>query len=82
MQIAPIKPTLKAPGSKHLKLKTEKLLSKLGFNFNLRRYMEDVAPTDTALNGGGGGADGDDSIQRLHVPHEVGRRGLTPSDPC
>ena len=33
----------------------------------LRHRFEDVAPTDTALNGG---SDGDDSIQRLHVPHE------------
>ena len=38
-----MKPTLKAPGSKRLKLEHEKLLSNFAFNFNLRRYTE-VAP--------------------------------------
>jgi hypothetical protein len=38
VQVAPIKPTLKPPGTKRLKLITEKLLSNFGFEFNLRRY--------------------------------------------
>jgi hypothetical protein len=38
VQVAPIKPTLKAPGSKHLKLEHENLLSYFPFKFNLRRY--------------------------------------------
>ena len=38
MQVDPIKPTLKAPGSKRLKLKYDELLSSFGFNFNLRHY--------------------------------------------
>jgi len=38
VQVAPIKPTLKAPGTKHLKLKTKTLLSHFGFKFNLRHY--------------------------------------------
>ena len=38
MQVEPIKPTLKAPGSKRLKLEHGKLLSIFAFNFNLRRY--------------------------------------------
>ena len=38
MQVDPIKPTLKAPGIKLLKLEHEKLLSNLAFKFNLRRY--------------------------------------------
>ena len=38
MQVDPIKPTLKAPGTNRLKLKYEKLLSNIAFNFNLRRY--------------------------------------------
>ena len=42
MQVAPIKPTLKAPGTKRLKLKYEQLLSTVGFNFNLRRYNKDA----------------------------------------
>ena len=41
MQVDPIKPTLKAPGSKLLKLKYDELLSSFAFNFNLRRYTMD-----------------------------------------
>ena len=37
MQVAPIKPTLKAPGTKRLKLKYDKLLSSFAFKFSLRR---------------------------------------------
>jgi hypothetical protein len=33
-----MKPTLKAPKSKLLNLEHEKVLSKCGFKFNLRRY--------------------------------------------
>jgi len=33
-----MKHTLRAPGSKRLKLGYEKLLSNVGFDFNLRRY--------------------------------------------
>ena len=40
MQADPITSTLKAPGSKRLKLEHEKLLSTVAFNFNLRRYMK------------------------------------------
>ena len=42
MQVDPIKPTLKAPGSKRLKLEHEKLLSSFAVNFNLRRYTEEL----------------------------------------
>ena len=38
MQLDPIKPTLKAPGTKCLKLKYDKLLSNFAFKFKLRRY--------------------------------------------
>ena len=38
VQVAPIKPTLKAPGTKRLKLKCDEPLSNVAFNFNLRRY--------------------------------------------
>ena len=38
MQVAPLKPMLKPPGSKHSKLKCDILLSTLAFKFNLRRY--------------------------------------------
>ena len=39
MQIDPIKPTLKAPGTKRLKLNFDEPLSNVAFNFNLRRYI-------------------------------------------
>ena len=38
VQVDPIKPTLKAPGTKRLKLKYNVLLSTFAFKFNLRRY--------------------------------------------
>ena len=38
VQVDLIKPTLKAPGAKRLKLKYHKLLSCLAFNFSVRRY--------------------------------------------
>jgi hypothetical protein len=38
VQIDPIKPTLKAPGTKPSKLKYDKPLSSFAFNVNLRRY--------------------------------------------
>ena len=39
MQLNPIKPTLKAPGIKLLKLKYDKPLSNFGFKFNLRHCI-------------------------------------------
>ena len=41
MQIEPIKPTLKPPGTKRLKLEYDGLLSNFGFKINLRRYNLD-----------------------------------------
>ena len=38
VQVDPIKPTLKAPGIKRLKLKHDKPLSNVAFKFNLHRY--------------------------------------------
>ena len=38
MQVDPIKPTLRAPGTERLKLKSEELLSNFGFRFNVRCY--------------------------------------------
>ena len=40
MQVDPIKPMLKGPAAKRLKLKPDELLSKVAFKFNLRRYNE------------------------------------------
>jgi hypothetical protein len=42
VQVDPIKPTLKAPGIKLLKLKCDKPLSNFAFKFNSRRYTEDA----------------------------------------
>ena len=38
MQVDPIKPTLKAPGTKRLKLKYDEPLSNVALKVNLRRY--------------------------------------------
>ena len=51
MQIDPIKPMLKPPGTKHLKLKCDILHSTFAFNFYLRRYSKG------ARGEGGGGGD-------------------------
>ena len=40
VQIDPINPKLKAPGTKRLKLKCDILLSTSAFKFNLRRYSQ------------------------------------------
>jgi hypothetical protein len=38
-QVDPIRPTLKAPGSKRLKLENEQLHWNFAFKFNFRRYI-------------------------------------------
>jgi len=47
VHVDPMKPKLKAPGSTHLKLKCDELLSNSAFNINLRCYSE--ARTDAEL---------------------------------
>ena len=42
VQVDPIKPMLKPPGTKHLKLECDELLSIFAFNFNMRRYTENA----------------------------------------
>ena len=39
VQVHPIKPTLKPPGTNHLKLNYDKLLSNFAFKFNSRHYI-------------------------------------------
>jgi hypothetical protein len=41
VQVDPIKPQLKPPGNKRLKLNCDVLLSTSAFKFNLRRYNEE-----------------------------------------
>jgi len=43
MQVDPMIPNLKPPGTKRLKLNYNNLLSSFAFNPNLRRYMEGEA---------------------------------------
>ena len=50
MQVEPIKPKLKAPGAKRLKLNSDQVLSSFACKFNLRRYIK----------GSSGGLYGDD----------------------
>ena len=39
-----MKPKLKPPGTRRLKLKHEELLSNFGFKFNLRSYIPETMP--------------------------------------
>ena len=48
MQVDPIKPTLKAPGTMRLKLKHGKPLSSFAFNPKLRRYRMAANPAAIA----------------------------------
>ena len=51
MQVDPIKPILKAPGTKHLKLKCDELLSSFAFKLNLHHYSEEPQPSEFAVPG-------------------------------
>ena len=62
MQIEPIRPTLKAPRSKHLKLKYDVPLSNCAFNFNLRRYIKG---SDTEL---------EELLKSLQAQYEAGKK--------
>ena len=44
MQVDLIKPTLKAPGTRHLELKSDILLSNFAFKFNSHCYSQAPAP--------------------------------------
>ena len=47
MQVDPVKPKLKPPGTKHLIQNCDILLSTSAFKFNLRRYNEGDNESDT-----------------------------------
>jgi hypothetical protein len=49
VQVDPIKPTLKAPGTERLKLEQDGLLSNFGFKFNLRHYSKDQTAIHEAM---------------------------------
>ena len=67
MQVDPIKPTLKAPGTKRLKLQYDEPLSSFAFKFNLRRYNQGFQDVLRILRG----------PQCLGRLHWVGRCRLT-----
>ena len=48
MQVDPVKPALKAPGTQRLKLNYDYLLTSFAFNFNLRRYNKAGAAVEAA----------------------------------
>jgi hypothetical protein len=54
VQVDPIKPKLKPPGAKRLKLEYDGLVSNFGFKFSLRRYSKVMFAVDeyNALFGG------------------------------
>jgi hypothetical protein len=52
-QVDPIKPTLKAPGTKRLNLLYDKPLSNFAFKFNLRRYNTDSEKLMTGIGATG-----------------------------
>jgi hypothetical protein len=68
VQFDPIKSTLKAPGSKRLKLEFDELLSNFAFKSKLRRYS--LASPAAAAEAG----------KRLAAPLVVGRCRLTLSN--
>jgi hypothetical protein len=47
VQVEPMKPMLKAPGTERLKLKYDNLVSRFAFKFNLRRYTPAPSPTSS-----------------------------------
>ena len=49
VQLDLIKPKLKVPGTNHLKLKCDGLLSTVAFKFKLRRYMKEMVNTQFGL---------------------------------
>jgi len=74
VQVDPIKPTLKAPGTEHLKLKHEGLLSNVGFKFNLRRYTEGgQGRAGGAERGGTRGAGGRQGLTLVHFSSQLKR---------
>ena len=72
VQVDPIKPTLKAPGTTRLKLQYDGPLSKFAFKFNLRQYNpgEVLAACNTI-----------DSCFSLFDADQIGRCRLTLSNP-
>jgi len=65
VQVDPLKPKLKPPGTKRLKLEYDGLLSNIGFKFNLRRYSSASEHLHKKMN-----------VPMEKVPAALGGRGL------
>jgi len=72
VQVDPIRPKLKAPGTKRLTLKCDESLSSFAFKLNLRRHTA-VRRAVHALSAG--------CRRALHADAKVGQCRLTPSNP-
>jgi hypothetical protein len=91
VQVEPIKPTLKAPISKRLKLKRDEPLSNAAFNFNLRcytkagkyalRFDRDLERDDRRTDGRPTRPTSFSRVLVSHLDDKVGRDRLTPSNP-
>ena len=76
MQVDPIKPALRVPGTKRLKLKYYKLLSSFAFKSNLRRYskaLQDGRLLDLGLS---------PAFYRIVVGRTLGLADLAEIDPA
>jgi len=73
VQVDPIKPTLKPPATKHVKLICDILLSTFACKFNLRRYNRVTNPIKLTLAA---------EFSSLRVAASVGRCRSTLSNPC
>jgi hypothetical protein len=94
VQVDPIKPTLKAPGTKYFKLEYDELLSSFALKFNLRGYAVDSdsvlpfaaahmlpLPSAAAADGGDRHGHGHEPSAMVLVDAAVRRCRMTLSNP-
>jgi hypothetical protein len=79
VQVDHIKPTLKVPGNKRLKLDCHEPLSNVAFDVNLRRYTMEAAAVAhlrffSGAGGGGGGSAEGGAVREGRVPGYWARR--------
>ena len=73
VQVDPIIPTLKAPGSERLKLQCDELLSTAAFKFNLRRYSPGIMFLDEPTTG----LDSTNAAKVVDILSGLGKNGVT-----
>jgi hypothetical protein len=86
VQVEPIKPTLKAPGTVRLSLQYDELLSSFPFKVNLRRYTLASAATmhaqlESAVAARLAAFEQEAARAEAAAANTVGRCRLTPDDP-